>query len=383
MQRKKILWLVSWYPNKNDRFDGDFIQRHARAAAIYHDVHVIFVTDKAMKQQTEEECNIATGLTEQIIYFKKTAGLLGRLKKQFTWRAIFQKAIRNYVAKNGLPDCIHVHVPWKTGLMALWMKKKYGRDFIITEHWGIYNSVAEGNFFTQPKLIQAFLKQIFQKTKEFVSVSRFLAAGAEKITGKTAGAIIENVVDTTLFFDKQQKYSRFSFIHVSNMVPLKNVGVIIDAFAGLVQRRKDAIQLILVGNRSREYVEYAERLGLLNLCVFFKGEVSYREVAEMMQQSHCLVLNSRIENAPCVISEALCCGLPVIATDVGGIPELVNGSNAVLIPPGDSKALMNAMEAVLNDYAKFDHRQIAEQASARFGYSAISQKFADLYNRLS
>ena len=48
MQRKKILWLVSWYPNRNDKFDGDFIQRHARAAAIYHDVHVIFVTDTEM-----------------------------------------------------------------------------------------------------------------------------------------------------------------------------------------------------------------------------------------------------------------------------------------------------------------------------------------------
>ena len=85
MRRKKILWLVSWYPNKNDRFDGDFIQRHARAAAIYHDVHVIFVTDTEMEKAMDEEWNYATGLTEQIIYFKKKKGIAARLRKQIAF----------------------------------------------------------------------------------------------------------------------------------------------------------------------------------------------------------------------------------------------------------------------------------------------------------
>ena len=147
MQRKKILWIVSWYPNKNDRFDGDFIQRHARAAAIYQDVHVIFVTDAEMEKPTDEEWNYVTGLTEQIIYFKRKKGFAARLRKQLTWRSTFQQAVKNYIQENGLPDCVHVHIPWKAGLIALWMKKKYGKEFIVTEHWGMYNSVVEGNFY--------------------------------------------------------------------------------------------------------------------------------------------------------------------------------------------------------------------------------------------
>ena len=55
MQRKKILWLASWYPNRNDPFDGDFIQRHARAAAIDHDIHVIHVSEAEIENALEEE----------------------------------------------------------------------------------------------------------------------------------------------------------------------------------------------------------------------------------------------------------------------------------------------------------------------------------------
>src|SRR5688572_22487713 len=125
MQRKKILWLVSWYPNMNDRLDGDFIQRHARAAAIFHDVHVIFVTEAEIDEESKEEINQATGLTEQVVYFRKKTGFFLKLRKYWKWKQLFQKSIEAYIHKKGLPDIVHVHVPWKAGIMALWMKKGF------------------------------------------------------------------------------------------------------------------------------------------------------------------------------------------------------------------------------------------------------------------
>ena len=379
MHRKKILWLASWYPNRNDWFDGDFIQRHARAVAIYHDVHVIFVTEAGIENAIEEEWNYATGLTEQIIYFKKTNGFLSRIRKQLSWRNIFQKAVEKYIDKNGTPDHIHVHVPWKAGLIALWVKKKYGIDFIVTEHWGIYNEVVEDNFYRKPVITQNLLKKIFSEAKGFVSVSRYLAEGVRKIVGKEVDAIIPNVVDTTLFFHKDEKYSKFTFTHVSNMVPLKNVKGILDAFKEVSQKNSE-LQLILIGNRNDEYVNYAANLGLLNSAVFFRGEISYREVAEEMQRSHCFILNSVMENSPCVIGEALCCGLPVIATNVGGIPELLNDTNSMLVSASDTMALSKAMEDVIRNYS-FNQNQISEEASKKCGYSAIAAAFDSFYNR--
>jgi glycosyltransferase involved in cell wall biosynthesis len=379
MRRKKILWLVSWYPNRKDRFDGDFIQRHARAAAIHHDVHVIFVTDAEIEKPIDEEWNYVTGLTEQTNYFKRKKGFAARLRKQLTWRSTFQQAVKNYIQENGLPDCVHVHIPWKAGLIALWMKKKYGKEFIVTEHWGMYNNVVEGNFYKKPKLFQTLVKKIFLEAKMFVSVSAFLGRSVEEITGKKIDIIMPNVVDTSLFFFTEKKYSRFTFIHVSNMVPLKNVKPILDAFQKTLNATKEDVQLILIGNRDHEYVSYAQQLKLLNSSVFFKGEIPYTEVAQEMQRSHCLVLNSIMENSPCVIGEALCCGLPVIATNVGGIPELVNSTNSTIIPAKDSDALAIAMIQMTEKYQAYQHKKIAGDASKKFNYSTIAQSFYDLY----
>lgn len=380
MQRKKILWLVSWYPNRKDEFDGDFIQRHARAAAIHHDIHVIFVTGAETTAAIEEEWNYATGLTEQIIYFKRTEGFLSRIRKHLSWRNVFRKAVEKYIEKNGMSGHVHVHVPWKAGLIALWMKRKYGIDFMITEHWGIYNEVVEDNFFKKSLPLQRSLKNIFNQSAKFISVSRFLANGIERIAGKKADAIISNVVDTSLFFAKEEKYSRFTFIHVSNMVALKNVGGILDAFKKLIESSDGGFQLIMVGNRDSEYVHYAGHLGLLNSSVFFRGEIAYREVAEEMQRCHCLIMNSSMENSPCVIGEALCCGLPVITTGVGGIPELVNETNSLLVPLNDTEAMANAMQKLREQYPLFHREKISAEASERFGYAAIAEAFAKLYS---
>lgn len=80
MARKKILWLCSWYPNRTDPFDGDFIQRHARAAALYHDIQVIrVVADSALAPGVvETERTDQAHLSEQIIYLGKGKGLMGR-----------------------------------------------------------------------------------------------------------------------------------------------------------------------------------------------------------------------------------------------------------------------------------------------------------------
>lgn len=184
MSRKKILWLASWYPNKNDPFDGDFIQRHARAASLYNDIHVIYVTDAFINKSVEESFNFATGLTEQVIYFKKQKGFIGRLKKQLAWRKLFLQAAKNYITKYGMPHLVHVHVPWKAGLIALCLKKQYGLNFIVSEHWGIYNIAVKDNYASKPAWMRDLIRKIFNEAKHFVSVSKSLAEGVQQVTEK-------------------------------------------------------------------------------------------------------------------------------------------------------------------------------------------------------
>ena len=100
-----------------------------------------------------------------------------------------------------------------------------------------------------------------------------------------------------------------------------------------------------------------------------------------MQRSHVLVVNSNIENSPCVIGEALCCGLPVIATAVGGIPELINLQNGILITPQSEEALKNAMLNAYHNYNRYNAEQIQSAAVQKFSAEVIAQQFHALYSR--
>jgi glycosyltransferase involved in cell wall biosynthesis len=381
--RKKILWLPGWYPNRKDRFEGDFIQRHARAAALYHDVHVLYVTDMDMEHYSEEELQEATGLTEQVIYFHSGKGFWGKVQKQFTWRKLYRRAIEQYVRRFGAPDLVHVHVSWKAGIIAMELKRKNGWPYLVTEHWGIYNNKVADNFFRQPSYRRNIIKRIFVEAKELLTPSIFLGAGISSIVTRKAFHLLPNVVDTSLFFPREEKYATFTFLHVSNMVPLKNVSGILKAFNEIIVTGGITdVQLILAGDRDHTYRHEAEALGLLNRHVFFKGEISYRDVAREMQMAHCLVLNSTMENSPCVIGEALCCGLTVVAPAVGGIPELVDGSNGILFDPAEEKSLAMAMLKIMQQYHQYGTKLIAASAHQKFNYSAVGKIMDEAYRRI-
>ena len=100
-----ILWLPSWYPNELDPFDGDFIQRHAHAASLRNNIHVIFVKadreGKITDSQHESFTKTET-LSEHVIYFKKTGSLLGRFNSFRKWIRLFKKAVKEYIKENGI-----------------------------------------------------------------------------------------------------------------------------------------------------------------------------------------------------------------------------------------------------------------------------------------
>jgi glycosyltransferase involved in cell wall biosynthesis len=377
-ERKKILWLVSWYPNKYDLFDGDFIQRHARAAALYDDIHVLFVKLAEGQKEVEKFCHETDGLTEQIIYLPKRNGLWAKLMNFLRWRQAYQQEVALFIQRHP-PAVIHVHVPWKAGLMALWAKKKYRIPFLVTEHWGIYNDVVADNIHTRSFFFRAFLKRIYSRAKTVVSVSRFLGRGIGAHLLQRRFTVIPNVVDTALFFPVVETKAPFTFLHVSNMVPLKNVEGILLAFQSFLQQTGAQAQLVMVGNKDDQYVQLARTISLLSDTVFFKGEISYSEVAGYMQQAHVSVLNSDMENSPCVIGEALCCGLPVIATNVGGIPELVSAENGILVPARNTAALAAAFYQVWKEYDRFNRRAIASTAQKIFGMEVVGAQLHQLY----
>lgn len=383
MARKKILWLCSWYPNRLEPFNGDFIQRHARAAALFNDIHVVHLAaDTSGKANTKEVLmNTTEGLTEQVIYYKKKDTAWGRFLAHYRWLFLYKQVLRNFFVKNGKPGLVHVQVPMKAGILAIWLQRRYKISFLVTEHWGIYNEVAEDRFALRSKLFRHYTKQVFEKAASFISVSRFLAEGVNRLVLKKNYQVIPNVANTNLFFYMENNPVKFRFIHVSNMVPLKNAEGIVRAFAALYREDSNA-ELVMVGDTEPGIRNLAASMGLPGQEIQFRGEVPYEQVAKEMQHAGCLVLFSNIENSPCVIGEALCCGLPVIATDVGGIPELVDATNSLLVKAGDEQQLTAAMQKMMRDHQQYNRKEIAANAAARFSYETVGRQFDSAYDSL-
>jgi glycosyltransferase involved in cell wall biosynthesis len=312
------------------------------------------------------------------VYYKKASSLLGKVLSHYRWLALFRQAIRRYMIENGKPDLVHVHIPMKAGLLALWVKKTYKIPFVVTEHWGIYNDVVTDKYEQKPRLFKHYTKKIFSKAIKFISVSKYLGEGVKKLVGGKEYEIVPNAVDKSLFYYKEKQDSVFRFIHVSNMVPLKNAEGILRAFKTFSES-KQVVKLVMVGDTDPAVRSYATGLEILNKTVFFRGEVLYSQVSKEMQSADCLILFSDIENSPCVIGEALCCGLPVITTRVGGIPELVDDSNAILVEPRNEEQLVNAMQQMIDQYAGYNKNKIAEDATGKFSYSVIGKKMDDIY----
>ncbi len=380
MSRKKILWLCSWYPNKLEPFNGDFIQRQAHAAALLNDIFVIHLAgdDTGVIKETGEVVMNAPGITEKIIYYKKHASFPAKLFSHYKWLHLSKKAIRKYIIENGKPDVIHVNIPVKAGYLGLWAQKKYGVPYVVTEHWGIYNEVEVHNYESKNSLFKQLTKKVYDGAAVFISVSRYLAEGVNRLVLQKDYTVVPNVVDTNIFYYQEKQSDTFRFLHVSNMVALKNTEGILRAFR-IVTEHHSNVELVMVGDTTNTIREYAASLGFPKGTVSFRGEVSYQHVATEMQLADCFILFSNIENSPCVIGEALCCGLPVIATRVGGIPELVDETNSILVEAGNENTLATAMQEVMKNYFTYNRKKIAEKAQQFFSYPVISKQLDEIY----
>ncbi|MEQ1676234.1 MAG: glycosyltransferase, partial [Chitinophagaceae bacterium] len=244
-----------------------------------------------------------------------------------------------------------------------------------------YNDVEVLNYAGRSSTFKNLTKKVFSSAAVCISVSRFLADGVNRLVVKKEFTIIPNVVDTDLFYYKERTATPFRFIHVSNMVPLKNAEGILRAFKLLLEQGH-AAELHMVGDTQPAIRKYAADIGLTETAVYFYGEISYTAVATKIQETHSLIVNSNIENSPCVIGEALCCGLPVIATKVGGVPELADSNNAILIEPGNDAALAASMQQLMKTYQQYDTKKIAENARGKFSYPVIGKQFDAVYSAL-
>lgn len=172
---------------------------------------------------------------------------------------------------------------------------------------------------------------------------------------------------------------------VSRLVPIKNVALAVDA-VGIAARAQPDLMLVVAGDGPlRAAVEsQASALGLAGH-VIFAGRVPHEDLPAWYRTADVFVLPSEFDNSPNVALEAMASGVPVVATDVGGLREYVQaGVNGDLVPPGDPQALASAILRYSGDPALTARvaRRNREDAVSRFSWAQSAGALLEVYERV-
>jgi glycosyltransferase involved in cell wall biosynthesis len=375
-----ILKLASWYPSKVDAFNGDFVQRQAFSISLFEKIVVIYVVKSSTNINVTIEKKTSNNLTEYIGYYPKKK-YFDKLFSQFYYFIVFKKIIVTLFKELGLPKLVHLNVVWKAGLWALYLKRKYKLPYIITEHWTGYSEL-DDNYIGNDKIVLKILKKIFSHTSYLLPVTKDLANNCIKLVDLNLNySIIENAVNTSLFFPVVTNNEKIKIIHVSSMHLQKNLDGMLDVFEKIFSKNNN-IELLLVGPINEKIHQKVTSNNVLVANITFSGNLMYEEVAIVLQKSDLLILFSKYENLPCVILESLCCGVPVISSNVGGINEVINNENGILVESENEIDLENGIYKMINNLSYYNKTNIAKDAMGKYSYDAIGSKFANAYKEI-
>ncbi|MBS7332956.1 MAG: glycosyltransferase [Weeksellaceae bacterium] len=373
--RKHILFLTSWYPDRVLIDNGDFIQRHAQAVSLHHDVTVLHaIKDPHLKSDKFEiEIRHQDNVKEVIVYFKPA-------KINFFNLLILIQAYLKGIRTIKSFNIIHLNVVYPAGLVAVYLKYIYKKPLILTEHW---TSLHPENFKKLAKYKQTAIRRILDHIDLVLPVSKHLGESIKKINSSVKFQVIPNVVDLSKFTVKTNRNSgKVKFLHLSHLGDQhKNISGMLNVVKKLADNGFN-FEFHIGGNGDLKPIQDFINTYKLSDYIFPFGRLEHHEVNQKMNDSDCFVLFSRYENQPCVQAEAFACGLPIIATNVGGIHEFLPENFGFLIESENEKQLYDAMKSVLTGYHFADAKTMHSYAKDHFSKEEISSAYDKIYNSL-
>lgn len=383
-----VFHFARWYPHKFDAMYGLFIQRHAEAVALYSRVGVVYVhaaLENLKVEHTEVDYRMEREVHTVRVYYPASQCSWGLLRSLINLIKFYSACFigQNRLKKElGTPDVLHIHILSRLGLIGLYYRWFHGIPFVISEHWSRY--LPTGNY---GGILRKFFTSIVVRNSSGVTtVTENLAQAMQQGRGLVGAyyQVLPNVVDPVFFeansLIKSDRTTK-TFIHVSCFEDKsKNISGLLRVVSSLAKKRSD-FNVVLVGEGQdlEKMKSYAIELEIPDQFLTFTGLLTGKQLVDRMNDADILVVTSHYENLPVVIIESFALGVPVISTRVGGIAEVVNNENGVLVNPGDDVELINRMEDYLDGKLNFDSEKIRSQSQDVYTFQAVGNRLIDLY----
>jgi glycosyltransferase involved in cell wall biosynthesis len=288
-------------------------------------------------------------------------------------------------------DLIHAHTLTPDGWACCLLAKRFKVPTVCTIRGSDLNEYPH-----QSRVTLYATRHVLRRTDALIATSRALSEEAARLVDPPVHpTVIYKGVDFSVFSqDGDQKtlrnrlglpISKTLIVFVGRVERDKGIGELFEAFLK-VHTQHPRVRLLIVGNGS--YLGAVKNRAIeasIADSVFMPDRVSPSEVALYLQASDLFVLPSYGEGMPNALLEAMACGLPSIASAVGGIPEVVeDGVSGILVPIRDREALEVSIRRVLSspDLAARLGSEAARSIRARFSWQKNAQQNIEIYRSL-
>ncbi len=397
----KIIWITSLFPSGNDTTKGVYLYRTVKKLSEYYDLTTVVIypamppfiqmlekPKEAIKTYNYWKKNFPkkpvppNGIDASKIYYIRYWRLPRRFFNHyegyfafFKARKIFKKIIKNV-------SLIHSNWIFPSGQVAFLLNKKYHIPYIVSLlGTDVHNLTYGTNYWKKAKniidnasIISSVSLQLIEKCK------------LEKIRiNDNKLYLIDNIYEENTFRIKSKTETKEKLEIENNskiiffaggLVPVKNVSILIKAFAGMNNKN---IKLFIAGaGIDRKKLEQLTVKLSCEKNIVFLGNLNSENLVDYYNASDVFCLPSLNEGTPNVIIESLLCGTPVVASNVGGIPNVIKeGFNGYLFESNNIDKLKEKLEKALSK--DWNREQLRESVSSFFSSNVI-KKYKQIYD---
>lgn len=231
-----------------------------------------------------------------------------------------------------------------------------------------------------------------KRVSQFIAVSDVTKQRIIKDLGVEPERIhtIFNGVDTKLFCvpsesEAEKRYSMPTVVYMGRMMAKKGIHVLIKAMPRILDKKPDTRFLFVGGGQLLFYREMVRKMGIPEENYSFVGHVGYYERAKILREASIFVNPSFFELCSLSILEAMSCGVSVVASNVGGNPEMIEkGKNGLLVPPNDHVTLARCIISLFEDenLNKMIGREARKTVEELFSSERCAEETCNVYKKI-
>lgn len=300
---------------------------------------------------------------------------LNLLKKFFRVKSQ-RNLLKKYIAKEHI-DILHICTSGGFGSYRdyelIKIAKKHKINIVLHLHFGKTKECLNNG-----GLVSKWLNSNLNNADEIISIDESTSAFLEE-QGLSNVSYVPNPVKTYLT-NTYNPQGRQYLLFIGYVINTKGISELLTAFREF-STVKD-LRLLIVGPYEKKYIKQLKNEGHSFNAVDLKGRLSHEETMHILRDAKFLVLPSYTEGMPNVILEAMACGVPVLATDVGNIKQMC-GPDVVLATPKDAKDLLTKMFALDDDYKLLKQSTyLFNRAKNLFSIEEVYKQLKEVWNSL-